>query len=79
MENKDLQHTSLCDLNKRLNELDKEKEEILNELDRRFPGMGRKIRYQEAEVEVVDELLNNFSISAKPFRIREQSKDEMER
>lgn len=75
MENKDLQHTSLCDLNKRLNELDKEKEEILNELDRRFPGMGRKIRYEEAEVEVVDELISNFNINAMQFNIKEKEID----
>ena len=75
MENKDLQHTSLCDLNKRLNELDKEKEEILNELDRRFPGMGTRIRYEEAEVEVVDELISNFNIQAIQFNIKEKEID----
>lgn len=75
----DIKHTSLIELKNRLDEIEKEKQDILEEMDRRFPGMGRKISYQEAEVEVVDELLNNLSISVKPFVIREQSKDEMER
>ena len=68
----DIKHTSLINLRNRLDEIEKEKQEILKEMDRRFPGMGTRIRYEEAEVninaivEVVDELIS------KQFNIKEK-------
>lgn len=71
----DIKHTSLINLRNRLDEIEKEKQEILKEMDRRFPNMGTKIRYQEAEVEVVDELISNFNIQAMQFNIKEKEID----
>ena len=71
----DIKHTSLINLRNRLDEIEKEKQEILKEMDRRFPGMGTRIRYEEAEVninaivEVVDELIS------KQFNIKEKEID----
>ena len=48
----DIKHTSLINLRNRLDEIEKEKQEILKEMDRRFPGMGTRIRYEEAEVNI---------------------------
>ena len=68
----DIKHISLIELKNRLDEIEKEKQEILKEMDRRFPGMGTRIRYEEAEVninaivEVVDELIS------KQFNIKEK-------
>lgn len=39
----DIKHTSLIELKNRLDEIEKEKQDILEEMDRRFPGMGRKL------------------------------------
>lgn len=71
----DIKHTSLIELRNRLDEIEKEKQDILKEMDRRFPNMGTKIRYQEAEVEVVDELISNFNIQAMQFNIKEKEID----
>ena len=71
----DIKHTSLINLRNRLDEIEKEKQDILKEMDRRFPNMGTKIRYQEAEVEVVDELISNFNINAMQFDIKEKEID----
>lgn len=71
----DIKHTSLINLRNRLDEIEKEKQDILKEMDRRFPNMGTKIRYQEAEVEVVDELISNFNIQAMQFNIKEKEID----
>lgn len=71
----DIKHTSLNKLRNRLDEIEKEKQEILKEMDRRFPGMGTRIRYEEAEVEVVDELISNFNINAMQFNIKEKEID----
>lgn len=71
----DIKHTSLNKLRNRLDEIEKEKQEILKEMDRRFPGMGTRIRYEEAEVEVVDELISNFNINAMQFDIKEKEID----
>lgn len=73
MEN--IKHTSLIELKNRLNEIEKEKQEILEEMDRRFPEMGTRIRYEEAEVEVIDELISNFNIKAMQFNIKEKEID----
>lgn len=71
----DIKHTSLINLRNRLDEIEKEKQEILKEMDRRFPEMGTRIRYEEAEVEVVDELISNFNINAMQFNIKEKEID----
>jgi hypothetical protein len=72
---KNIKHTSLIELKNRLDEIEKEKQDILEEMDRRFPGMGTRIRYEEAEVEVVDELISNFNINAMQFNIKEKEID----
>lgn len=70
-----LEHISLLDLTKRLDEIENERNAILDEIDRRFPGMGRKIRYQEAEVEYTDEPISDVNVKAMEFNIKKRERD----
>lgn len=70
-----LEHISLLDLTKRLDEIENERNAILDEIDRRFPCMGRKIRYQEAEVKYTDEPISDVNVKAMEFNIKKRERD----
>lgn len=66
-----LEHISLLDLTKRLDEIENERNAILDEIDRRY--MANK--YQKAEVEYTDEPISDVNVKAMEFNIKKRERD----
>lgn len=66
-----LEHISLLDLTKRLDEIENERNAILDEIDRRY--MVNK--YQKAEVEYTDEPISDINVKAMEFNIKKRERD----
>lgn len=66
-----LEHISLLDLTKRLDEIENERNAILDEIDRRY--MVNK--YQKAEVEYTDEPISDVNVKAMEFNIKKRERD----
>lgn len=66
-----LEHISLLDLTRRLDEIENERNAILDEIDRRY----RVNKYQKAEVEYTDEPISDVNVKAMEFNIKKRERD----